>query len=93
MAVSLSFMLPIGKSCLLNKIENQFLFVATPPNAMIFVNGNMKTRDLLKAGFGMKILGIIVIFLASIVLVTPVFHIHDIISTSNSTMIGNLTNG
>ncbi|CAF3887585.1 unnamed protein product [Rotaria sordida] len=40
MAVSLSFMLPI----------------ATPPNAMIFISGNMKTRDLLKAGFGMKII-------------------------------------
>ena len=86
-------MLPIGKSYLRHKIQNQLLFVASPPNAMIFVNGNMKTRDLLKAGFGMKILGIIVIFLASIFLVAPIFHIHNIISMSNSTMIGNLTSG
>ncbi|CAF4098180.1 unnamed protein product, partial [Adineta steineri] len=60
MSVSLAFMLPI----------------ATPPNAMIFVSGNMKTKDLIKAGIGAKIIGILVIFFASIVLLSPIFHIH-----------------
>jgi hypothetical protein len=93
MAVSLSFMLPIGKFCLLNRIWLILSSIATPPNAMIFVNGNMKTRDLLKAGFGAKIIGIIVIFFASLVLISPIFHINDIIPISNSTLMTNITNG
>lgn len=60
---------------------------------MLFVNGNMRSRDLLKAGFGMKIIGIIVIFFVSLVLLTPVFHIHDLTSISNSTLMGNITSG
>ncbi|CAF1207164.1 unnamed protein product [Adineta steineri] len=77
MAVSLSFMLPI----------------ATPPNAMIFASGNMKTRDLIKAGIGAKIIGIIVIFFASTVLLSPIFHIHALTNLPNSTLMGNITTG
>ncbi|CAF1207129.1 unnamed protein product [Adineta steineri] len=77
MAVSLSFMLPI----------------ATPPNAMIFASGHMKTRDLIKAGIGAKIIGIIVIFFASTVLLSPIFHIHALTNLPNSTLMGNITTG
>ncbi|CAF1129686.1 unnamed protein product [Adineta steineri] len=66
----------------------------TPPNAMIFVSGNMKTKDLIKAGIGAKIIGILVIFFASIVLLSPIFHIHALTTNlSNSTLIGNITSG
>ncbi|CAF1269355.1 unnamed protein product [Adineta ricciae] len=77
MAVSLSFMLPI----------------ATPPNAMIFMNSNMRSRDLLVAGLGMKIIGIVVIFLVSLALLSPVFHISSIALISNSTLMTNVTSG
>jgi hypothetical protein len=53
----------------------------------------MKTRDLIKAGLGVKIIGILVIFFASLVLITPIFHIQDIVSVSNSTLMGNITSG
>jgi len=53
----------------------------------------MKSRDLLKAGFVMKIIGIMVIFFASLVLLSPVFHIDGISGASNSTLMGNVTNG
>ena len=86
MAVSLSFMLPIGQSFLRNRISTfTLLSSATPPNAMIFVTGNMRTRDLLKAGFGMKLIGIIVIFLTSLVLLSPIFHIQDALPILNTT--------
>ncbi|CAF1201966.1 unnamed protein product [Rotaria sordida] len=49
MAVSLSFMLPI----------------ATPPNAMIFLRGNVRIIDLVKVGLGMKLFGIVIILIAS----------------------------
>jgi len=60
---------------------------------MIFVNGHMKTRDLIKAGFGMKIIGIFVIFFASLVLLSPIFHIYEVIPISNSTFMINATSG
>jgi hypothetical protein len=69
------------------------LSIATPPNAMIFVSGNMKTRDLLKAGIGAKIIGILVIFFASLVLLPAVFRIHAMAPISNSTLLMNVTNG
>jgi hypothetical protein len=60
---------------------------------MIFVSGDMRSRDLLKAGFGMKIIGIIVIFFASVVLLPSIFNLHDIKRISNSTLMVNVTNG
>jgi hypothetical protein len=60
---------------------------------MIFVSGNMRTRDLLKAGFGMKIIGILVIFFASLVLLSPIFRIQDMLPILNSTSMVNVTNG
>jgi hypothetical protein len=60
---------------------------------MIFVTGGMKTVDLMKAGFVMKVIGIIVIFGASLLLISPVFDIHEMIPMTNNTLIANATIG
>jgi sodium-dependent dicarboxylate transporter 2/3/5 len=84
MAVSLSFMLPISKFHLVNRIQFDLLLpIATPPNAMIHATENMKTRDLIKAGSGAKLIGILVIFFVSLVLLPSIFHIHSIVPNSN----------
>ncbi|CAF4156283.1 unnamed protein product [Rotaria magnacalcarata] len=77
MAVSLSFMLPI----------------ATPPNSMIFSSGHVRMMDLIKAGIGVKIIGILVIFFASIIILGPILHIstqlailHNFTTITNDTM-------
>jgi hypothetical protein len=41
----------------------------------------------------MKIIGILVVFFASLVLLPSIFHIHDIVFISNSTLMLNVTNG
>jgi hypothetical protein len=41
----------------------------------------------------MKIIGIFVIFFASLVLLSPIFHIYEVIPISNSTFMINATNG
>ena len=87
-------MLPIGKCDLtLTVLISAFSCIATPPNAMIFVSDNMKTRDLIRAGVVMKLIGIAVIFLASLVLLSPIFRLHGITALSNSTLLGNSTIG
>ncbi|CAF1236384.1 unnamed protein product [Adineta ricciae] len=75
MAVSLSFMLPI----------------ATPPNAMIFSSGNVRMIDLIKVGFGMKVIGIMIILFSSTILLSPIFHIQSLISNLNETSLFNDT--
>lgn len=54
------------------------LFLATPPNAMIYSNNEVRIRDLIIAGFGLKIFGIIVIFCESITILAPIFRIHEV---------------
>ncbi|CAF1318355.1 unnamed protein product [Adineta ricciae] len=76
MAVSLSFMLPI----------------ATPPNAMIFSSGSVRMIDLIKVGFGMKIIGIIIILFSSMILLPPIFHIQQLVPNLNETSLFNDTN-
>ncbi|KXK31316.1 MAG: 2-oxoglutarate translocator [Bacteroidetes bacterium OLB12] len=47
-----------------------FMFpVATPPNAIVFSSGHMKVKDMMKAGFVMNILSLIVIYLAAKLLI------------------------
>ncbi|CAF2868826.1 unnamed protein product [Rotaria sp. Silwood2] len=78
MAASLSFMLPI----------------ATPPNAMIFSSGHVKIMDMIKAGIGIKIIGILVILLASTTFLGPIFHVNQLPSVVNAaTMMTNNTIG
>ncbi|CAF1490892.1 unnamed protein product [Rotaria magnacalcarata] len=73
MGVSLSFMLPI----------------ATPPNAMIFSSGHVRMIDMIKAGIGMKIIGIVVVLFASITLIGPIFHVNLLLSHENFTTMTN----
>jgi di/tricarboxylate transporter len=63
------------------------LFLATPPNAMILSNNNVKISDLIKAGIGLKLFGIVVIFVESIVLLTSIFHIDEMGTILNTTEI------
>ncbi|CAF3396963.1 unnamed protein product [Rotaria socialis] len=77
MGVSLSFMLPI----------------ATPPNAMIFSSGHVRMMDMIKAGIGMKIIGICVVLVATITLVGPIFHVNLLVSHQNFTTMTNSSIG
>jgi sodium-dependent dicarboxylate transporter 2/3/5 len=49
--------------------------VATPPNAIIFGTGYLHIRDMVKVGFVMNILGLILIFIFVQLLIEPVFNI------------------
>ncbi|CAF4637272.1 unnamed protein product, partial [Rotaria sp. Silwood1] len=73
MGVSLSFMLPI----------------ATPPNAMIFSSGNVRIMDLIKVGLIMKLFGIVIILIASMILITPIFRISPFVEVLNNTLLLN----
>jgi sodium-dependent dicarboxylate transporter 2/3/5 len=47
-----------------------FMFpVATPPNAIVFASGHMKVKDMMKAGFVMNILALILIYAAAKLLI------------------------
>jgi len=58
---------------------------------MIFSSGNVRIIDLIKVGFGIKIIGIAIILLASMVLLSPVFGIHQLTAVLNSTSLLNNT--
>lgn len=47
--------------------------VATPPNAIVFSSGHMKIQDMIRAGFALNIMGILVVTLASYLLLGLVF--------------------
>lgn len=47
--------------------------VATPPNAIVFSSGHMKIQDMIRAGFALNIMGIIVVTIASYLLLGLVF--------------------
>lgn len=94
MAVSLSFMLPIGKFSPSNTDRWTVLVsLATPPNAMIFSSGDVKIRDLIIAGTGMKIFGSLVILFASTTFLSPIFHAYLPQESMNSTFLNNITMG
>ena len=67
------------------------MFLATPPNAMILSNNNVKIADLIKAGIGVKLFGIVVIFVQSILLLTSIFRIDEIGTVLNTTVLTNTT--
>ena len=70
---------------------NVILCLATPPNAMIFLCGDVKMWDLIRAGFGMKIFGCLIILLASTTFLSPIFHFGNVTPGLNSTSHGNVT--
>ncbi len=51
-----------------------FMFpIATPPNAIVFSSGYIRMKDMVRAGFLLNIISILIIWLASITLVTWIF--------------------
>ena len=60
---------------------------------MIFSSGSVRIIDLIKVGLGMKIFGMVVILLASMVWLTPIFRIQPLIPLLNSTLLMNDTSG
>ncbi len=67
------------------------MFLATPPNAMILLHSNVKPADLIKAGIGLKLFGILVIFVLSTVLLTSIFQMDEIDTIFNTTVLINNT--
>lgn len=59
-SASLAFMLP----------------VATPPNAIVFGSGYIRLPTMAKVGFGLDVVGILLVILAMYLLAGPVFGIH-----------------
>jgi sodium-dependent dicarboxylate transporter 2/3/5 len=49
--------------------------IATPPNAIVFGSGHLQIRDMVKIGFIMNILGLILILIIVYLLAEPVFNI------------------
>ena len=84
-------MLPIGMLLFFFHKSSKTIsvFLATPPNAMIFASGNVRIIDLIKVGFGMKLIGMVIILIASITLITPIFRIHELSSFVNETSLFN----
>ena len=60
-------------------------FLATPPNAMILANSHVRIADLIKAGIVLKLFGILVIFLESIIMLTSIFRFDELKLLSNTT--------
>ena len=51
------------------------LQMGTPPNAIVFSSGHIKIKDMIKAGFVMNLISILLIILASYYLVPMVMHL------------------
>ncbi|XP_063073884.1 solute carrier family 13 member 4 [Engraulis encrasicolus] len=61
MCVSFGVMLPVGN----------------PPNAIVFSYGHVQIRDMVKAGFGVNLIGILVVMLAISTWGVPLFQLND----------------
>ena len=49
--------------------------IATPPNAIVFGSGYLKIKDMVKIGFMMNIIGLLLIAAAVYLLAEPIFNI------------------
>ncbi|XP_076153321.1 solute carrier family 13 member 4 [Alosa pseudoharengus] len=61
MCVSFGVMLPVGN----------------PPNAIVFSYGHVQIRDMVKAGFGVNLIGILVVMLAIMTWGVPLFQLNE----------------
>ncbi|CAL8242419.1 unnamed protein product [Merluccius merluccius] len=61
MCVSFGVMLPVGN----------------PPNAIVFSYGHVKISDMVKAGFGVNLIGVAVVMLAITTWGVPLFHLTE----------------
>ncbi len=70
------------------------IFLATPPNAMIFSSGSVRIIEMVKVGFVVKLIGIAVILLASMTILSPIFRIHQVAAVLNaSSLLNNSISG
>jgi hypothetical protein len=58
---------------------------------MILLHSNVKPADLIKAGIGLKLFGIVVVFVLSTGLLTTIFHIDEMQTIFNTTILMNKT--
>jgi hypothetical protein len=56
---------------------------------MILLHSNVKPADLIKAGIGLKLFGIVVVFVLSTGLLTTIFHIDEMQTIFNTTILMN----
>ncbi|KAG5267822.1 hypothetical protein AALO_G00226190 [Alosa alosa] len=61
MCVSFGVMLPVGN----------------PPNAIVFSYGHVQIRDMVKAGFGVNLIGVLVVMLAIMTWGVPLFQLNE----------------
>ncbi|GLH10555.1 Protein I'm not dead yet [Gryllus bimaculatus] len=69
----LYFMMPATLCC----TYAFMLPVATPPNAIVMAASNMKTTDMMKAGFGMNIMCLIILCLSYTTLGVTIYDLHN----------------
>jgi len=50
--------------------------VATPPNAIVFGSGYVSIPQMVKSGFGLNLIGIVLVVVFTYLLVLPVFHVN-----------------
>nr|XP_033814624.1 solute carrier family 13 member 1 isoform X2 [Geotrypetes seraphini] len=50
--------------------------VANPPNAIVFAYGHLQVIDMVKAGLGVNIIGVLVVMLATTTWAVPMFDLH-----------------
>ncbi|XP_061496127.1 solute carrier family 13 member 1 isoform X2 [Rhineura floridana] len=63
--------------------------VANPPNAIVFSYGHLKVIDMVKAGLGIKIIGVAVVMLAVMTWAMPLFKLHTYPTWARSPSITN----
>ena len=87
-------MLPIGKTMRLtesNRIEYFSLYFSNATDCNDLDDDDVKVIDLIRGGFLLKLFGIVVIFLISIVILPSVFHLDDVHLIFNATLSKNVT--
>ncbi|XP_069980540.1 Na(+)/citrate cotransporter [Penaeus vannamei] len=97
-----SILLPVLKELALNiKVNPLYLMlpaavccsyafmlpVATPPNAIVFAAANMRSQDMMKAGFAMNVICVLVITVMINTLGVALFDLQNMPSWANSTIV------
>uniref|UniRef100_A0A6I8NGQ6 Solute carrier family 13 member 1 n=1 Tax=Ornithorhynchus anatinus TaxID=9258 RepID=A0A6I8NGQ6_ORNAN len=59
--------------------------VSNPPNAIVYSYGHVKVNDMVKAGLGVNLIGVVVVMLGITTWAVPMFDLHNFPSWANST--------